>query len=60
MPATASISSAAMPPGRSSRNVPSSTLTMVDSTPTGVGPPSTIRSILPAEIGRDGAAPSWR
>jgi hypothetical protein len=43
-PAAFSISSAAMPPGRSTRTPPASTLTMVDSSPTGVAPPSTISS----------------
>ena len=45
-----------MPPGRSSRSVPPSTLTMVDSSPTGVGPPSTISGMRVAEIGCDGLA----
>ena len=41
------MTSAAMPPGRSSRSVSPSTLTMADSSPTSVGPPSTISEILP-------------
>ena len=40
------MTSAAMPPGRSRRSVPPSTLTIVDSSPTWVGPPSTISGIL--------------
>ncbi len=46
MPATASISSAATPPGLSSRKSSPSTLTMVDSSPTGVAPPSTTSLIF--------------
>jgi hypothetical protein len=45
-PATRSISDAARPPGRSSLNRPSSTLTMVDSTPTALAPASRISLIL--------------
>ena len=40
------MTSAAMPPGRSRRSVPASTFTMVDSSPTSVGPPSTMSGIL--------------
>ena len=42
LPIRRSISSAAMPPGLSSLTKPPSTLTIVDSSPTAVGPPSTI------------------
>ena len=51
MPVAASISAAVIPPGRNRRKRPPSTRTMVDSTPTGVCPPSTIsgtRSPKPA------------
>ena len=42
-----SMSSAAIPPGLSTRTPSASTFTMVDSSPTGVAPPSTIRSSRP-------------
>ena len=44
--AAVSMTSAAMPPGRSRRSVPASTFTMVDSSTTWVGPPSTMSGIL--------------
>ena len=59
-PATASMTSAATPPGRSSRSVPPSTLTMVDSTPTGVGPPSTMSGIRSPRSACDGLGAWWR
>ena len=45
-PSAASISSVATPPGRRMRTPSGPALTMVDSSPTGVGPPSAINPIL--------------
>ena len=45
-PSTRSIASRGTPPGRSSIGSPRQA-TMVDSTPTGVAPPSTMRSMRP-------------
>ena len=56
LPSTLSMSSAATPPGRSNRTALPSALTMVDSRPTGVGPPSTISGMREPEIGFDGGS----